>query len=72
MGGSIDDNDDREDLESIQSEASDISEDFEDIMRPHNADPYGTTLRFRYSRRREIDHLGQSEVSLPPLRSGRL
>ena len=51
--------DDNEDLESIHSEASDISEDFEDVMTPHNADPYGTNLRFRHSRRRDIDHLGQ-------------
>ena len=65
LGGSINE-ENREDLESI------YSEDFEDVITPlNNADPYGNTLRFRRSRRREIDQLDQSGASLPRLRSGR-
>ena len=71
VGGSID-NEDGEDLESITSAGSDMSEDLEDIITPlNNADPYGNNLRFRRSRRREIDQLDRSGVSLPRLRSGR-
>ena len=64
------DNEDNEDVESIQSDMSDMSEDLEDIIAPH-ADPYGTNLRFRRSRRRELDQLGQQSGSLSRLRSGR-
>ena len=70
-GGNTQFVEDDEDLESIQSDTSDMSEDLEDVITPQ-ADPYGTNLRFRRSRRREIDQLGQQSGSLPRLRSGRL
>ena len=71
-GGNAQDFEDEEDLESIQSDISDMSDDFEDVFTPQEADPYGTNLRFRRSRRREIDQLGQQSGSLPRLRSGRI
>ena len=58
-GGNTQFIEDDEDLESIQSDISDMSEDLEDVITPLEADPYGTNLRFRCSRRREIDQLGQ-------------
>ena len=72
MGGSTQNFEDKEDLESIQSDVSDMSEDLEDVISPLEADPYGTNLRFRRSRRREIDQLGQQSGSLTRLRSGRI
>ena len=71
-GGNTQFIEDDEDLESIQSDISDMSEDLEDVITPLEADPYGTNLRFRRSRRREIDQLGQQSGSLPRLRSGKL
>ena len=49
-----------------------MSEDLEDVVSPLRADPYGTNLRFRRSKRRELDQLGQQSGSLPRLRSGRM
>ena len=72
MGGSTQNFEDKEDLESIQSDISDMSEDFEDVITPLEADPYGNNLRFRCSRRREIDQLCQQSGSLPRQRSGRI
>ena len=72
MGGNTQNFEDKEDLESIQSDVSDMSEDLEDVISPLEADPYGNNLRFRRSRRREIDQLGQQSGSLPRLRSGRI
>ena len=57
---------------SIQSDFLNMSDDFEDVITPLEADPYGTNLHFRRSRRREIDQLGQQSGSLTRLKSGRI
>ena len=51
MGGSTQNFEEKEDLESIQSDILIMSDDFEDVFTPQEADPYGTNLRFRRSRR---------------------